>query len=75
MAHSTIWLLGCWLMACAAGLYIVTWILLVRYPNWLLGNVTMLWLRSLLCIVFGGLALTILWALDQIARTVLFWRH
>ncbi len=75
MSHPAIWHLGCGLIVSAGALYVLSWGLITWRPNWLLGNITLLWFKSLVYMGLGGLGLIVLWALDQFAWTVLFWRR
>jgi hypothetical protein len=55
--------------------YAATWATMVLKPGWLLGNVTMLWLRTLVRTLTAGLILILLFELNEIVRTILFWRN
>jgi hypothetical protein len=65
---------GCALVAVSIVLYAATWSLMILKPSWLLGNITMLWLRALVRTLTIGLIVVLLAALDEIVATVLFWR-
>jgi hypothetical protein len=65
---------GCALVAASIVLYAATWGLMILKPGWLLGNITMLWLRALVRTLTIGLIVVLLGALDEIVATVLFWR-
>jgi len=75
MEHAAIWELGCWLMASAAALYMLSWVVVVCNPAWLVGTITTLWFRSLVYVLLGGLLLDVLWAVDKILQTFLYWRQ
>lgn len=65
---------GCALVAVSIILYAATWSLMILKPGWLLGNITMLWLRALVRTLTVGLIVILLGALDEIVATALFWR-
>jgi hypothetical protein len=65
---------GCALVAVSIVLYVATWSLMILKPGWLLGNITMLWLRALVRTLTVGLIVILLGALDEIVATALFWR-
>jgi hypothetical protein len=65
---------GCALVAVSIVLYAATWSLMILKPGWLLGNITMLWLRALVRTLTVGLIVILLGALDEIVATALFWR-
>ena len=65
---------GCALVAVSMVLYAATWSLMILKPGWLLGNITMLWLRALVRTLTVGLIVILLGALDGIVATALFWR-
>lgn len=66
---------GCALVAVSIVLYAATWSLMILKPGWLLGNITMLWLRALVRTLTVGLIVILLGALDEIVATALFWRN
>lgn len=67
---------GCALVAVSLVLYYAaTWSLMILKPGWLLGNITMLWLRALVRTLTVGLVVILLGALDEIVATALFWRN
>jgi hypothetical protein len=66
---------GCALVAVSMVLYAATWSLMILKPGWLLGNITMLWLRALVRTLTVGPVVILLGALDEIVATALFWRN
>jgi ABC-type Mn2+/Zn2+ transport system permease subunit len=75
MENIAIWVVGCSLMAIAGALYVLTWRKVVRRPAILIGSITTLWFRSLVYVLIGGIILNILWAVNKILWTFLYWRH
>jgi hypothetical protein len=56
-------------------LFILTWFVMAKFPSKvLLGGVEGLWLRCLIRVVYAGLLVLLLGVLNEMIRTVLFWR-
>jgi hypothetical protein len=66
--------LGVSISAVAALLFVITWILMAKYPKILLGGVEGLWLRCLIRVVYAGLAIVILAVLNTMLGTILLRR-
>ena len=67
--------IGIWLIVGATVAFVLTYGVVVKWPKFLLGELTRLWFRCLTWIVAGGLFLLALEALSRMFFTVLFWRR
>lgn len=70
-----LWQCGFWVMGIAVGMYLATWAVMVWKPSRvMLGGVETLWMRCLLRVIYLGLSLILLGALDLVVTDILFWR-
>jgi hypothetical protein len=66
---------GAWISATGGALFVLTWIVVAKFPSKvLMGGVEGLWLRCLIRVVYAGLLVLILGVLNELIRTTLFWR-
>ena len=66
---------GAWIARTGGALFILTWFVMAKFPSKvLLGGVEGLWLRCLIRVVYAGVLVLLLGVLNDMIRTVLFWR-
>jgi hypothetical protein len=66
---------GALISATGAVLFVLTWIVMAKFPSKvLLGGVEGLWLRCLIRVIYSGLIVLMLGVLNGLIRTALFWR-
>lgn len=66
---------GALIPATGAVLFVLTWIVMAKFPSKvLLGGVEGLWLRCLIRVIYSGLIVLMLGVLNGLIRTALFWR-
>ena len=67
---------GALISATGAVLFVLTWIVMAKFPSKvLLGGVEGLWLRCLIRVIYSGLIVLMLGVLNGLIRTALFWRY
>lgn len=66
---------GLGLIFVASFVFLGSWALVIWKPKYLLGNVTMLWFKTMRQAIFAGLILLVLGELNQLLTTFLFWRR
>lgn len=66
---------GAWIAGTGSALFILTWFVMAKFPSKvLLGGVEGLWLRCLIRVIYAGLLVLLLGVVNEMVRTVFFWR-